>query len=248
VIEARPPTASAQSTQDFANQRFDMRSTPQRPTRRLLGAALGLGLLAAVAGCSSPASSSSSGSSGFNVQSAPTSLFNGIQLTHPYAKPNLTLTDSDGKSFNLLTGTTGKLTLVYFGYTHCPDVCPTTMATLASVMHALPASEVSKVDVVFVSTDPTRDTPSVLHTWLGQFDPSFIGLTGSFTTIQKAASALQIDIEPPVKEADGNYTVTHGAEVIAFDSKDKGYIVYTAGATVAQFTHDIPLILAGRDV
>lgn len=214
--------------------------------RRALGAMLGLGLIAASAGCgASPASNA--GSSGMTVQSAPTSLFNGVQLTKPYAKPNITLTDSADKSFNLVKGTAGKLTLVYFGYTHCPDVCPTTMATLASMMHALPAADAAKIDVVFVSTDPTRDTPAVLHTWLNQFDPSFIGLTGSFSTIQEAAAALQITIEPPVKEADGGYTVTHGAEVIAFDSADKGYIVYTAGTTVAQFTHDIPLILAGRD-
>lgn len=219
----------------------------RRLARRALTAALGLGLAAALAGCGSSASSGNGSSSGMVVDSAPTSLFDGVQITNPYTKPNLTLTDSDGKSFNLLTGTAGKLTLVYFGYTHCPDVCPTTMATLASALHALPAAQASKVEVVFVSTDPTRDTPAVLHSWLGQFDPSFIGLTGSFATIQKAASSLQITIEPPVKEPGGGYTVTHGAEVIAFDAKDKGYIVFTAGATVAQFTHDIPLILAGRD-
>lgn len=223
-----------------------MRKTPHRLARRTLGAMLALGLAGALAGCSS-ASSSTGSSSGMTVESAPTSLFDGVQVTNPYPKPNLTLTDSNGQSFNLLKGTAGKLTLVYFGYTHCPDVCPTTMATLASVMHALPASEAAKVDVVFVSTDPTRDTPTVLHTWLGQFDPAFIGLTGSFTTIQQAASSLQITIEPPVKDADGGYTITHGAEVIAFDTAGKGYLVYTAGTTVSQFTHDIPLILAGRD-
>ena len=101
--------------------------------------------------------------------------------------------------------------------------------------------------MVFVSTDPKRDTPSVLHTWLGQYDPAFIGLTGSFATIQKAAAALAIDIEPPVAQPGGGYTVTHGAEVIAFDTKGRGDIVYTAGATVAQFQHDLPLLLAGRD-
>jgi protein SCO1/2 len=223
-----------------------MKTTPHRLVRRALGAALALGLAGALAGCSA-ASSNTASSSSMTVESAPTSLFDGVQVTNPYTKPNLTLTDSDGRPFNLLKGTAGKLTLVYFGYTHCPDVCPTTMATLASVMHALPASEAAKVDVVFVSTDPARDTPAVLHTWLGQFDPAFIGMTGSFAAIQKAAASLQITIEPPVKSADGGYTITHGAEVIAFDTADKGYLVYTAGTTVAQFTHDIPLILAGRD-
>jgi protein SCO1/2 len=224
-----------------------MRTFRHRPTPRVLGALLALGAAATAAACGTSSSAGGSGSSGFVVNSAPSSLFDGAQLPHPFAKPNLTLTDSAGASFNLRAGTAGRLTLVYFGYTHCPDVCPTTMATLASALRALPAAEAAKVDVVFVSTDPARDTPAVLHSWLGQYDPAFIGLTGSFPSIQKAASSLGIDIEPPVKTAGGGYTITHGAEVIAFDTKGNGSIVYTDGATVGQFTHDIPLILAGRD-
>ena len=219
------------------------------PPRRVRVAALALCLLGTATACasSSNASSSNSGSSGFTVDSAPTSLFDGDQVTDPFAKPDVTLTDSEDKPFNLVAGTAGKLTLLYFGYTHCPDVCPTTMATLAALLKALPPADASKIEVVFVSTDPTRDTPAVLHTWLGQFNPSFIGLTGRFGTIQKAASSLSIAIEPPVATPGGGYTVTHGAEVIAFDTAGKGYLVYTAGTSVSQFQHDIPLILAGRD-
>ena len=225
------------------------KKTSAAALRRARAAALALCLLAAAGACasSSGASSSNSGSSGFTVDSAPTSLFDGDQVTDPFAKPDVTLTDTEGKPFNLVAGTAGKLTLLYFGYTHCPDVCPTTMATFAALLKALPAADAAKIDVVFVSTDPTRDTPAVLHTWLGQFDPSFIGLTGPFGTIQKAASSLSIAIEPPVATAGGGYTVTHGAEVIAFDAAGKGYLVYTAGTSVSQFQHDIPLILAGRD-
>lgn len=223
-----------------------MAALPSRPARRILGAALSLGLCAALAACGTSAASGT-GSSAVIIDSSPSSLFNGAQITKPFTKPDVTLTDSDGKPFNLVSGTAGKLTLLYFGYTHCPDVCPTTMATLAAAMRALPAAEAAKIDVVFVSTDPTRDTPAVLHAWLGQFDPAFIGLTGSFATIQKAAASLAITIEPPVKQPGGGYTVTHGAEVIAFDTKALGYLVYSAGTTVGQFTHDIPLILAGRD-
>jgi protein SCO1/2 len=233
-----------------------MKLSPPRLARRSLGAALALGLCAAMAACGSSSSSSSnssnagssgSGSSGMIVDSSPTSLFDGAQMSTPFTKPDVTLTDADGKAFDLVSGTAGKLTLLYFGYTHCPDVCPTTMATLASAVRALPAAEAAKIDVVFVSTDPARDTPAVLHAWLGQFDPAFIGLTGSFATIQQAARTLGIAIEPPVKQPGGGYTVTHGAEVIAFDADAKAYLVYSAGTTVGQFTHDIPLILAGKD-
>ena len=227
-----------------------MKSSPHRRirlARRALGATAALALMTGTPAACSSSSTTSAASSGLVIDSTSSSLFDGIQLGKPYTKPDLTLTDSDGAPFNLLKGTAGRLTLVYFGYTHCPDVCPTTMATLASAVRALPAAQAREVQVVFVSTDPTRDTPAVLHAWLGQYNPSFIGLTGSFATIQKAATSLGIDIEAPVKQADGSYTVTHGAEVIAFDTKDNGYVVYTAGTTVDQFTHDIPLILAGRD-
>lgn len=212
-----------------------------------VSAALAFALLGTVGACSSPASSHANSSSSFVVDAAPSSLFDGDQLPKPFAEPDVTLTDSSGKPFNLVQGTAGKLTLVYFGYTHCPDVCPTTMATLAAALRTLTPAQAARTDVVFVSTDPERDTPAVLHAWLGQYDPAFIGLTGSFATIQKAAAALAIAIEPPVAQPGGGYTVTHGAEVIAFDTKGRGDLVYTAGTTVAQFQHDLPLLLAGRD-
>ena len=212
--------------------------------RPLLAAALAAGLAVGATACSSAASSRSGG---FTVDSAPGSVFDGDQLPKAFAKPDVTLTDSAGKPFDLVKGTAGKLTLVYFGYTHCPDVCPTTMATLAATLHALTPAQAAQTDVVFVSTDPKRDTPAVLHDWLGQYDPAFIGLTGDFTTIQKAASALGIDVEAPVVQPDGGYTVTHGAEVVAFDTRGRGTVVYTSGTTVDQFRHDIPLLLAGRD-
>ena len=215
--------------------------------RKLVTAAFGLALVAATVSACGSSSATNSASSGFVVDSAPSSLFDGDQLSQPFSKPDVTLTDSSGKQFNLVQGTKGKLTLVYFGYTHCPDVCPTTMATLAATMRSLTPAQAAQIDVVFISSDPTRDTPAVLHTWLGQYDPAFIGLTGQFSTIQKAAGSVGITIDPPVKLPDGNYTVTHGAEVLAFDRQDKAYVVYTAGTTVPQFQHDIPLLLAGRD-
>jgi protein SCO1 len=226
------------------------KKTSAAALRRAGAAALALCLLGAASACasSSGASSSNSGSSGFTVDSAPTSLFDGDQVTNPFAKPDVTLTDTEGKPFNLVAGTAGKLTLLYFGYTHCPDVCPTTMADIAAALRALPAAESGKISVIFVSTDPTRDTPAVLHSWLAQFNPDFIGLTGSFATIQRAASALGIPVSPPTTSADGDYTVTHGAEVLAFNTDDKAHVVFTAGTSVSQYDHDLRLLLAGTDM
>jgi protein SCO1/2 len=228
---------------------MNIRKTLRGPRRLALSACALVLVAGAVSACGGSSASSSSGSanSGFVVDSAPSALFDGDQLAKPFSKPDLTLTDSSGKPFNLIQGTQGKLTLVYFGYTHCPDVCPTTMATLAATLRSLTPAQAAQIDVVFISTDPARDTPSVLRTWLGQYDPAFIGMTGQFSTMQKAAGSLGITIDPPVKQPDGNYTVTHGAEVLAFDKQDKAYVVYTAGTSVPQFQHDIPLLLAGRD-
>jgi len=223
-----------------------------RPTSRITTCCLAAALLLTAAGCASsstgPSTSAVSGPPVIIDGSSQSSPFNGILLGKPFAKPAFTLTDSEGQPYDFTQQTNGKLTLVYFGYTHCPDVCPTTMADLAAALRALPAAESAKISVVFVSTDPTRDTPAVLHTWLAQFDPAFIGLTGSFATIQQAGKALGIPIFPPTKGADGTYTVTHGAEVLAFNTDNEAHVVYTAGTTVGQYDHDLPLLLAGEDM
>jgi protein SCO1/2 len=218
--------------------------------RRLAACAALATVLAAATACSSSPASTSSNANGAPVviDSQSASLFDGVQLGKPFAKPSFTLTDQAGRPYSFAQQTNDKLTLLYFGYTHCPDVCPTTMAALAAALRALPASQSSKITVVFASTDPTRDTPAVLTAWLGQFDTAFIGLTGQFSAIQQAAAQVAITIEPPVQQADGNYTITHGAEVLAFNTDDKAHVVWTAGTTAAQYDHDIPLLLAGKDM
>jgi protein SCO1/2 len=90
-------------------------------------------------------------------------------------KPNFTLTDTNGNPYDLDGQTQGYLTALYFGYTNCPDVCPTHMANIAAALRQLPASVTSHIKVLFVTTDPARDTPAVLRAWLNNFDPTFIG-------------------------------------------------------------------------
>lgn len=223
-----------------------------RSLHRITAYCVAAAVLAAAAGCSSgstaPAKSAANAAPIIIDSSSQSSPFDGILLGKPFAKPDFTLTDSEGQAYDFAQQTNAKVTLLYFGYTHCPDVCPTTMADLAAALRALPAAESARISVVFVSTDPTRDTPAVLHTWLAQFDPAFIGLTGPFATIQKAGNALGIPISPPTAGPNGTYTVTHGAEVLAFNTDDKAHVVYTAGTTVGQYDHDLPLLLAGDDL
>ncbi|MEW2161576.1 SCO family protein [Streptomyces sp. NPDC007084] len=169
-------------------------------------------------------------------------------LDKPFEKPDLVLTDTSGKKFDLRAQTKGRPTLVYFGYTHCPDVCPLTMNNLAVAKKQLPKTEQDKLRVVFVTTDPGRDTPAALGTWLKGIDSDFIGLTGDFSTIQAGARTLGISIEPTSKDKNGKLVSVHGTQVIAFSPKtDAGYVLYGENATVDDYTKDLPKIVEGKN-
>ncbi|MFG2434750.1 SCO family protein [Streptomyces sp. NPDC048508] len=169
-------------------------------------------------------------------------------LDQPFEKPDLVLTDTNGKKFDLRAQTKGRPTLVYFGYTHCPDVCPLTMNNLAVAKKQLPKAEQDKLRVVFVTTDPDRDTPAALRTWLKGIDSDFIGLTGDFSTIQAGARTLGISIEPTSKDKNGKLVSVHGTQVIAFSPKtDGGYVLYGEDATVDDYTRDLPKIVEGKN-
>jgi protein SCO1/2 len=172
----------------------------------------------------------------------------GTVLDHPKDKPELVLTDSKGRKYDLLKETRGTPTLLFFGYTHCPDVCPTTMSDLALAKRELPRAEQDKLRVVFVTTDPERDTPEQLGKWLGAQDKDFIGLTGDINTITAAARTVGVHIDKPVKEKDGSVTVSHGSEVLAFSPKDdKAHVIYLAGVTAEEYAKDLPALIDGRN-
>ncbi|MET8172546.1 SCO family protein [Streptomyces clavifer] len=169
-------------------------------------------------------------------------------LDQPFTKPDLVLTDTNGKPYDFRERTKGKPTLIYFGYTNCPDVCPLTMSNIALAKRALPKADQDKLQVVFVTTDPERDTPASLGSWLRAQDPEFTGLTGDFPTIQAGARQIGIGIDAPKKEKDGTVVSMHGAQVIAFSPKtDKGYVLYSEDTTAEDYTKDLPKILEGKN-
>ncbi|MFF0163059.1 SCO family protein [Streptomyces sp. NPDC005263] len=169
-------------------------------------------------------------------------------LDQPFKKPDLVLTDAQGKKYDLRKETAGKPTLVYFGYTHCPDVCPLTMNNIAVAKKQLPKAEQDELRVVFVTTDPARDTPAELGKWLKGIDSEFVGLTGDFATIQASARTLGISIEPTHKDKNGKLVSVHGTQVIAFSPKtDAGYVLYGEDATVDDYTKDLPKIIKGEN-
>ncbi|MFI6336196.1 SCO family protein [Streptomyces sp. NPDC050535] len=169
-------------------------------------------------------------------------------LDQPFEKPDLVLTDTEGEKYDLRAETKGDPTLVYFGYTHCPDVCPLTMNNLAVAKKALPKAEQDKLRVVFVTTDPGRDTPAALGKWLKGIDSDFVGLTGDFATIQAGARTLGISIEPTSKDKNGKLVSVHGTQVIAFSPKTEGgYVLYGEDATVDDYIKDLPKLIKGQN-
>jgi protein SCO1/2 len=168
----------------------------------------------------------------------------GRMLPAPVPKPDLVLTDQAGDPFDLRHETDGYLTLLFFGYTHCPDVCPIHMATLAAVMPTLPPRVRERIRVVFVTTDPARDTPEQLDTWLANFDPSFIGLTGDTATIYAAQRALFLPL-PQIGPTDstGAYEVGHAAAIVAFTPDNQAHVLYPFGIRQADWAHDLPKLL-----
>jgi len=158
-------------------------------------------------------------------------------------KPNFVLTDTAGRRYSLAPSTRGKLTYLYFGYTHCPDACPLTMADLAGAVHAEPKSVRARVDVVFVTVDPRRDTPHVLRRWLDHFDPGFVGLTGTRGQIAAAERAAGIPLAAPEKVKGANYAVAHSTLVLAYSPDGLAHVVYSQGFKTRDYEHDMPLLL-----
>jgi protein SCO1/2 len=160
-------------------------------------------------------------------------------------KPDFTLTDTSGQPFNLRSETAGDVALLYFGYTHCPDICPTHMANIAAAMQKLPPAVTSQIKVVFVTTDPARDTPTVLRTWLDHFDPAFIGLTGTVDQIHAAETASGLPNSVTESLSNGNYAVDHAAAVEAFTSDNLDHVVYPAGYVESDWVNDLPKLMRG---
>lgn len=170
--------------------------------------------------------------------------FRGMVLPRPIPKPDFTLTDTEGEPFDFRAETDGRLTLLFFGYTSCPDVCPVHMANLAAVIDGLPRPLQHRIAVVFVTVDPERDTPERIREWLDAFDPRFIGLRGSRAAVDSILSSLQLPtavLEEP--DADGDYLVGHPSQIIAFTADGVARVLYPFGTRQADWAYDLPRLL-----
>ena len=137
----------------------------------------------------------------------------------------------------------GKVTLLYFGYTHCPDVCPLTLAHLHAVLQKL-GKPADNVRILFVSVDPTRDTPAVMHDYVRAFDPRAIGLTGSPTDIEALTKRYRAAFTREPGAADGSYEVSHSSGIYIFDENGKARLLATPADPQDKIVHDLQLLLS----
>jgi protein SCO1/2 len=166
--------------------------------------------------------------------------YQGVGIDPPQARPSFQLTDTSGKPFSFAQETAGHPTLLYFGYTNCPDVCPTTMFDIGSALRSLPASLQQKTYVVFVTTDVKHDTGPVIGKWLSNFDSGtsakFVGLYGTQAQIDAAQAAAHVQLATD----DGQ---THAAQVFLFGTDNYARVAYLQSTNEKQqIAHDLPMV------
>jgi len=169
----------------------------------------------------------------------------GPRLVQALPRPGFVLQNLDGSSFDFRSATRGRLTFLFFGYTNCPDVCPLHLANLAWAIRTLPPAQNRAVQVVFVTTDPERDTPERLRSWLRQFDSSFIALTGTPAALEAAQRA--VGMPPASREGElprgGGYGITHAAQLWAFTPDDSAHVMYPWGVQREVLAADLATLL-----
>jgi protein SCO1/2 len=137
----------------------------------------------------------------------------------------------------------GKIDMVYFGYTHCPDICPLTLATVKEAFHKLGPSA-SQVQLLFISVDPSRDTPKVLHTYVTAFGPHFIGLTGTQQQLQTLMKRYRVTYSYGKPDSHGNYVVEHSDGIFVFDAKGHAQLLMNYQDGASAIAHDLKQLIA----
>lgn len=168
----------------------------------------------------------------------------GWVLEEPVPKVDFTLKRTDGTMFSFRRDTEGMLTLLFFGYTHCPDVCPLHLANIGAVIKKLPPATANRIKVVFVTTDPDRDTPEQLRAWLDNFDRDFIGLVGPIDEVNRIQASFGLGAAEKEELPGGGYAVAHASQVLAFTPDNYAHVAYPFGIRQVDWAHDLPRLVA----
>ena len=216
--------------------------------RRTLVPALLLTAALALAGCGGTTAAAEDADGAGHGHGTPATVegpddnYAGLDLPEPYRRPTFTLTDTSGAEYDFREQTGGTPTLLFFGYTNCPDICPATMADVALALRGLDPAVAEQVQVVFVTTDPAFDTPEVLGEYLDRFDADlpteFVGLTGDQEQIDQA----QLSAGVPLAEDDGRL---HSSLLLLYGTNDEAPVAFDAGNTSRDIASDVELVVAG---
>ena len=176
-----------------------------------------------------------------SAPAAPAHHFNAVDLTGASYAQQFSLPDFDGK-VRTLADFKGKVTAVFFGYTQCPDVCPTTMHDLGDAMKQLgPLAD--KVQVLFITVDPERDTPQLLSQYVPAFDKRFLGLTGTLPEIDKTAKDFHVYYQKVPGTAKGSYSMDHTAGLYIYDPEGRIRVFASNTAPLDSIVHDLKILL-----
>ena len=197
------------------------------PARRLLLTASVLACLGALSACDKP---------------APPPSFKALDITGAEYASKLALTDANGQPFQL-SSLKGKVAVVFFGYTQCPDVCPTTLTSLAETQRLL-GKDGDKLVGVFVTVDPKRDTAALMKSYVGAFHPQWVGLRGSPEETAAAAKEFKIFYREVPGKTESSYTVDHTAASFVFDPQGKVRLYVRHATPAADLAADIQVLLA----
>jgi protein SCO1/2 len=152
------------------------------------------------------------------------------------------LADTAGEPFDFARDATRPVTLLYFGYASCPDVCPAHMAAIGKALSEMPAAQAEQVQVLFVSVDAVNDTPETLDDYLDNFSPDFVGLTGTADEVNAALQAVGL---PPTAISDTDqFPPQHPSDVLAYTADHRAHVTYPFGTPPGAYVEDLPKLIS----
>lgn len=171
----------------------------------------------------------------------------GTVVDPPFTVAADALRTTEGESYSLAKDTTAELTLVFFGYTQCPDICPAVLSSISSGLVKLTEEQRDQVDVVFVTSDPERDTARVLRNYLDRFRDGIVGLSGDLDTIAKVGESIGVYVDAGEELPGGGYDPnSHGSYVIGINDRHEAPIFWSGDTAPSQFADDIRFLLTEK--